>query len=111
MNRKRTNRSAEQWTALIAEQEASAVSMSQFARERGIPLASLLNRKRKLRENADSGRSPKAKQEFSEVVVVPRVRSVSLRVEVITRSGVAIRLDGSFDSALLREVLRAASSC
>lgn len=112
MKRKRTRRTREEWAALLAEQAARGVSSSQFARERVIPLASLLNWKKKLA--AKSGPNAEAstpQPAFSEVTVVPRARTTGARVEVVTRRGVAIRLDGAFDGALLREVLRAVESC
>jgi len=94
------------------EMAASGRSMSAYARERGVSLASLSYWKRKL-EGKKTGVSvaPKGKAVFSEVVVMPRVRTPPPRIEVVTRGGSAVRLEGAFDAALLREVLRAVESC
>jgi hypothetical protein len=44
-------------------------------------------------------------------VVVPHVGPTPSRIEVVTRRGSAIRIEGAFDASLLREVLRVAESC
>jgi hypothetical protein len=96
----------------VSEMSKSGRSMSVYAREQGISLASLSYWKTKLARNA-AGVSValKAKRVFSEVVVVPRVRGTPPRIEVVTRGGSAIRLEGGFDASLLREVLRVVESC
>ena len=86
--------------------------MSAYSRAHGVPLAGLSYWKKKLEGKAAGGRSaPKAKTVFSEVVVVPRVPTRPSRIEVVTRGGVAIRIEGAFDASVLREVLRAVESC
>jgi hypothetical protein len=68
--------------------------------------------KKKLDTKAVSARlAPRCKSMFSEVVVVSREGATTPRIEVVTRSGAAIRLEGSFDATLLREVLRVVESC
>jgi hypothetical protein len=42
---------------------------------------------------------------------MPQVRTTPRRIEVITRRGAAVRLQGVFDASLLREVLRVVESC
>jgi hypothetical protein len=86
--------------------------MSAYARERGVSMTSLSYWARKLEGKAPGARvAPKPKTVFSEVVVVPRVRASAARIEVVTRAGAAVRLEGAFDAALLREVLRVVESC
>jgi transposase-like protein len=112
MTKKRARRTREEWSALVSDMSASGRSMNAFARERGVSLASLAYWKKKLdRREAGVSVAPRAKPVFSEVVVVPRERSTPPRIEVVTRRGAAIRLDGAFDAVLLREVLRVAESC
>lgn len=112
MTRKRTRRTAAEWSRLLSEQRASGQSLTAFAHARGISLASLAYwRKKSEEQNGVSVLAAKTKTMFSEVVVVPRVRSAPSRIEVVTRRGSAIRLEGTFDASLLREVLRVAESC
>lgn len=95
----------------MAGLRTSGCSMSQYARERGVSLASLFYWKKKLESKDGMSVRPTARPAFSEVVIVPRELAKSPRIEVVTRGGVAVRLDGAFDAALLREVLRAVESC
>ncbi len=95
----------------MSEMTASGRSMSAYARERGVSLASLSYWKKKLGAKAGVSVLPKSKALFSEVVVMPRVGTTPPRIEVLTRRGAAIRLEGAFDAALLREVLRVVESC
>jgi transposase-like protein len=112
MTRKRARRARDEWSALVAELAASGRSMSAYARERGVSLASLSYWKKKLgAKKADVSVAPKSKAVFSEVVVLPRVRATPPRIEVVTRRGAAVRLEGAFDASLLREVLRVVESC
>jgi hypothetical protein len=113
MTRKRVRRTAAEWSALVSEQTASGQSLTAFARARSVSLASLAYWKKKLEKRSPgvSVVEPKTKTMFSEVVVVPRVRATVPRIEVVTRHGSAIRIEGAFDASLLREVLRVAESC
>lgn len=86
-------------------------SMSQYAREHGVSIASLSYWKKKLERRDGVSKRPTVRPAFSEVVVVPREGAKAARIEVVTRRGAAVRLDGAFDAALLREVLRAVESC
>ena len=96
----------------MTEMTASGRSMSAYARERGISLTSLSYWKKKLEgKKAGVSVAPKSKAVFSEVVVMPRVHTTPPRIEVVTRRGAAVRLEGAFDAALLREVLRVVESC
>jgi len=112
MTKRRARRARDEWSALVAEMAASGRSMSAYARDRGISLASLSYWKKKLgSKKSDVSVAPKTKALFSEVVVMPRVRTTPPRIEVVTRRGAAVRLDGAFDASLLREVLRVVESC
>jgi hypothetical protein len=112
MTKKRTRRARDEWSSLVSEMAASGRSMSAYARERGVSLASLSYWKKKLgAKKTDVTVTPKSNALFSEVVVMPRVRTPPPRIEVVTRRGAAIRLEGAFDAALLREVLRVVESC
>lgn len=97
----------------MSDQAASGQSMTAFARARSLSLASMAYWKKKLEKKAPgvSVAEPKTKTVFSEVVVVPRIRATAPRIEVVTRHGSAIRIEGAFDASLLREVLRVAESC
>ena len=95
----------------MAGLRTSGCSMSQYARERGVSLASLFYWKKKLESKDGMSVRLTARPVFSEVVIVPREGTRAARIEVVTRGGVAVRLDGAFDAALLREVLRAVESC
>ena len=86
-------------------------SMSQYARERGVSIGGLSYWKKKLERRDGVSKRPTVRSAFSEVVVVPRERAKPPRIEVFTRRGAAIRVDGAFDAALLREILRAVESC
>ena len=112
MTKKRVRRTRGEWSALISEVEASGQSMSAYSRAHGVSLSSLSYWKTKLGAKASVGRAvPKAKTVFSEVVVVPRVAARPSRIEVVTRGGAAIRIEGAFDASVLREVLRVVESC
>lgn len=112
MTKKRARRTREEWSALVLDMSTSGRSMSVYARERGISLTSLSYWKKQLEgQRAGASVVSKAKTAFSEIVVVPRVRATPSRIEVVTRHGSAIRIEGAFDASLLREVLRAAESC
>jgi transposase-like protein len=112
MTKKRARRGRDEWKALVTELAASGHSMSAFARERGISPGNLSYWKEKLGDKkAGVGVAPKSKALFSEVVVMPRVGTTPPRIEVVTRRGAAIRLEGAFDASLLREVLRVVESC
>lgn len=109
MTKKRERRGAAGWQQLLEEQRASGETMTGFARTRGIALGSLYHWKKQL-EGDQSSKLASKKSAFSEVVVVPRAAAVA-RVEVIARSGRAVRIEGAFDASLLREVLRVVESC
>jgi hypothetical protein len=113
MTRKQVRRTAAEWSGLVSEHGASGQSLTVFPRARGVSLASLSYWKTKLAGKASGARvvEAKAKAMFSEVVIVPRTRATPPRIEVVTRRGSAIRIEGSFDASLLREVLRVAESC
>jgi transposase-like protein len=112
MTRKRARRTRDEWRALVSEVECSGQTMSAYSRTHGVSLASLSYWKKKLGSTAALGRpGPKAKAVFSEVVVVPRVAAQPSRIEVVTRNGAAIRIEGAFDARVLREVLRVVESC
>jgi hypothetical protein len=112
MTRKRTRRTAGEWRVLVSEQSVSGQSLTAFARARNVSLTSLAYWRKKLGSKVSSVTvEPKAKTMFSEVVVVPRVRATAPRIEVVTRHGSAIRIEGAFDASLLRDVLRVAESC
>lgn len=112
MTRKRARRTREEWSALVSDVEMSGQSLSAYSRTHGVSLASLFYWKKKLESKAAVTRAvPKAKAIFSEVVVVPRVPSRPTRIEVVTRGGAAIRIEGAFDPSVLREVLRVVESC
>ena len=112
MTRKRARRSRDEWSALVSDVEASGQSMSAYSRAHGVSLASLFYWKKKLESKSAIARAePKGKAVFSEVVVVPRASGRPTRIEVVTRGGAAIRIDGAFDASLLREVLRVVESC
>ena len=71
MTKRRTRRARDEWSALVAEMTASGRSMSAYARDRGISLASLSYWKKKLGpKKADVSVAPKSKALFSEVVVI-----------------------------------------
>lgn len=96
----------------MSEMNKSGRSMSVYARERGVSLASLSYWKTKLARGATGvSMAPEAKTVFSEVVVVPSDRVTPPRIEVVTRRGSAIRIEGVFDASLLRDVLRVVESC
>jgi hypothetical protein len=84
--------------------------MSAYAKAHNVSTTSLSYWAKKL---AGSGTvvAPKSKRVFSEVVVVPRVEAAPTRLEVVTKSGAAVRIDGPFDAGLLRNVLRVIESC
>jgi hypothetical protein len=112
MTKRRARRGRDVWSALVTELAASGRSMSAFARERGISLGNLSYWKKKLEDKkAGVSVAPKSKALFSEVVVMPRIRTTPPRIEVVTQRGAAIRIEGAFDASLLREVLRVAESC
>jgi hypothetical protein len=111
MTKKRARRTRAEWSVVVSDLGASGRSMSAYARERGVSLGSLSYWKQKLAAETSTSMTPKAKPVFSEVVVVPRVRTTPARIEVVTRHGAAVRLEGGFDAGLLREVLRVVESC
>jgi hypothetical protein len=86
--------------------------MSAYSRDHGVSLASLAYWRKKLASRNCLARSgTKGKAVFSEVVVVPRASAQRSRIEVVTRGGAAIRIEGAFDASVLREVLRVVESC
>lgn len=112
VSKKQSRRSPEEWRRLISEQQSSGLSVSRFARERGLSVASLTYWRAKLRGETSPACLPRpAKGVFAEVVVVPRGTSSVSRVEVVTRNGRSVRVEGSVDANLLREVLRVVESC
>ena len=112
MTRKRARRTREEWSAVVSDVEASGQSLSAYSRTHGVSVASLFYWKKKLgSKTAVTRAAPKAKTVFSEVVVVPRVPARPTRIEVVTRGGAAIRIEGAFDASVLREVLRVVESC
>jgi len=100
----------------MAELAASGQSVAQFASAKGLTESSVYHWKNRLAGAVESQRSVLTKREstqkrvFSEVVVVPRGAS-SARIEVVTRNGRSVRVEGVIDAAMLREVLRVVESC
>jgi transposase-like protein len=112
MTKKRVRRTRDEWSSLVSAVEASGQSMSAYSRAHGVPLAGLSYWRKKLQgKGAGAHSTPKGRTVFSEVVVVPRVATKPSRIEVITRGGVAVRIEGAFDASVLREVLRVVESC
>jgi transposase-like protein len=109
MTRKRERRTRDEWSALVSDVQASGQSLSAYSRAHGVSLASLSYWRKKLESRPRP--APKAKTVFSEVVVVPRVPTRPSRIEVVTRGGASIRIEGAFDAGVLREVLRVVESC
>jgi len=86
--------------------------MSAYSRDHGVSLASLSYWRKKLTSrNCLARTASKGKAMFSEVVVVPRASAQRSWIEVVTRGGVAIRIEGAFDASVLRQVLRVVESC
>jgi len=113
MTKKRARRTRAEWSAMLADMFASGQSMSAYGRDHGVSLARLSYWKKALedRKPGHVSAAPKAKPAFSEIVVVPRVCTPASRIEGVTRGGSAVRLEGGFDAALLREVLQVVESC
>jgi hypothetical protein len=80
------------WRGLVAEQEASGISVHRFCEERGIPASSIFAWRRKLRDAAAGPRTAAGRPAFVEVV---RQRAVSGEDEV----------DGMGRNGLCRDVV------
>jgi hypothetical protein len=94
---------ARRWSALIAQQERSGLSIRQFARERGLNANTLAWWRWECRRR----RSVEVEGGFTELVVVDDaavVRPLLLELETLN---VRVPVDGQTDLALLRRVLEA----
>lgn len=109
MTKRRVRRVEAEWARLLSEMRASGKTESEFAAERNLALVSVQRWRRRFERGAKKPVSER-KQMFSEVVVVPNVAATS-RIEVVSRGGRTVRIEGGFDARLLREVLRAVESC
>lgn len=85
---------------LIAEQEASGMSVARFARERGIKPWSIYNWRRQLQAQA-----PSAFVEFQ----VKRSLTAPLAIELA--NGARVHVPRDFDGDHLRRVIAALSAC
>jgi AraC-like DNA-binding protein len=96
-------RQVEQW---IAEQEASGLTVKEFAKQRGITQWTLHDGKRKRRLLTRK----RARQDFVEVAVVGEARLAdAITVEV--GAGLRLHVAADFDESHLRRLLAVLRSC
>lgn len=91
---------------LLAEQEASGLSVAAFARERGVPTWTLYDGRRRLRKR--KGRAKGA--DFVQVHVRP-VQLPPSPIEVDLKTGIRVRVPAGFDADELRRLLGVLASC
>lgn len=118
--RSKRRRTASEWEQLLSQWRASELSADEFAQQRELNAGTLrwwqtrLNKKDakssvgKAASNAKA--EPNGERSFTEVVVTGRVER-SARMEVVSRSGHVIRLQGPVDSDALVAVLEAVERC
>lgn len=99
------NRSRLRWNrgearAVIAELEASGMTVEKFAEREGLKLERLARWKRKLETSETARRSPK----FIELRPAP-AKLKSARLELVLRSGHVLFFGESFDPDSLRRIL------
>lgn len=103
------HRSRDEWARLVARWRASGESGRRFADRHGLSTTSLYTWGRRL---AVEGHDAEAEPSFTEVRVVGAEPSVQDgRLEVVTRSGRAVRVLGEVDVDQLRAVLEAVEGC
>lgn len=93
---------------LLAEQEASGLSVASFARQREVAAWTLYDWRRRLRERARRERAGKAS--FIQVKVRPEWRAPST-IQVEVRAGVRVHVPVGFDEGELRRLLGVLGSC
>lgn len=91
---------------LLAEQQASGLSVAAFARERGLPRWKLYEGRQRLRK-----RKSRAKDaDFIQVHVRP-VEPASSPIEVELKAGMRVQVPPGFDEDELRRLLGVLASC
>lgn len=104
------------WAELVQQWQSSGQTVDVFSAEHGVSAPRLQwwdaeFRRRSARSGSGRKEARKASV-FVELRVVPSRASASAgSVEVHTRSGLVVRVQGSVDPVLLVSVLRAASRC
>lgn len=91
---------------LLAEQEASGLSVAAFARKHGLPRWLLYEGRRRLRKRAERDK----KAAFVEVKVRP-LRPAPRPIEVDLKTGVRVHVPVGFDAGELRRLLGVLASC
>ena len=95
--------------ALLAEQEASGLSIAEFARQRDLPRWVLYEWRRRLRR-AVAPESRRGESAFAEVRVVEEARAAApLTVELTT--GHRVQVPAGFDARDVRRLLEVLGSC
>jgi hypothetical protein len=93
----------EEMRGLLAEQETSGMSLSRFARERGMQPKTLYHWRRVLKE-------AHVREGFVEVQVVEEARPPGA-ITVELPAGVRVQVPVGFEESHLRRVIAALSSC
>ena len=97
-----TKTTESKWRALIDEQEASALTVREFAAARGVAPSTMFWWRSKLRRDRRAGDT-----QLVPVDVVDGVADQSAGMELVIRDGIVLRLPRGFDEADLRRVLAA----
>jgi hypothetical protein len=112
---RRGRQTAAEWSKVIAQWRASGETSKIFAARHGLNPGTLLWWSARLpKEGARSKRAkPRVREPaFAEVRVRSGAVEVSAgRVEVVTRSGRVVRIEGAVDPRTLRAVIEAVESC
>lgn len=97
-----TKTTESKWRALIGEQEASGLTVREFAEARGVAPSTLFWWRSKLRRGhrADDA-------QLVPVEVVDAAADQSTAIELVIHDGILLRLPRGFDEADLRRVLAA----
>jgi hypothetical protein len=106
--RRRSERRQEQIRALVAEQEASGLTVAAFARKRAVSAWALYDWKRRTRHRADP--RPEERVGFVQVKVADPPRGVpTLWVEL--SGGLRVHVPAGFDAGELRRLIEVLSPC
>lgn len=97
-----TKTTESKWRALIKEQDASGLTVREFAATRGVAPSTMFWWRCKLRR-----RRPADETQLVPVEVVQAATDPAVAIELVIRDGIVLRLPRGFDEADLRRVLLA----
>ena len=110
MSKKRKPLARAHWAKVVEKWKASGESGYAYADRQGIPASTLYWWNRELKKSAASSASRRKKTTFSEVVI-KSAPQITGSVEIVSRNGLVVRVNGEVGVAHLRSVLAAVQSC